>query len=87
MNSARRVGPEDGFRRWRKHEEGREDGLKRKNAEPPPQAPHKNELMVYAAAFLLPFTLGFDVAFASLVFSFAANSCLTFAAIASVSTL
>lgn len=80
----------DGLPLWRKHKEGWEDGRSGpKNAEPSEFRLRTGiELAVYAAAFLLVFTLGFGAAFfTSLAFSFAANSCLTLAAMASVSTL
>lgn len=46
------------------------------------------DIRVYAAVFLTDFDCGLGAAFLILLdFSFAANSCLTFAAMASVSTL
>jgi hypothetical protein len=60
------------------------------NAEPVLLAPHRVSIWsgVYAAAFFAGFDAGFGAGFlVALAFSFAANSCLTVAEIASTSTL
>ena len=86
--------PEDDLLLKREHEQGRDDGQPEKmKAEPVLLAPHSVRLIGgYAATFLAVFDCafagGFGAAFfAVLAFSFSANSCLTLAAIASVSTL
>lgn len=85
----------DGLPFKREHKQGRDDGQPdKKKAEPVLSAPHSDLGWVggYAAAFFVAFGCalagGLGAAFFTvLAFSFSENSCLTLAAIASVSTL